>query len=123
MPTTKTQIIKRKWPRPAALTRAVSLAAAGACMALSACGGGFADDAPASDIAPACGASRLGCATAHNIAALVDKPADLAAPRKQQPRDSMRRHAVLSAYAENRAEQTGSRTQGAASTQQEGARP
>ena len=45
--------------------------------------------------------ARLGCATEHNIAAMVDRPSDLAVPRKNRPRDSLRRDAVLSAWRAN----------------------
>jgi type IV pilus biogenesis protein CpaD/CtpE len=43
-------------------------------------------------------AGRLGCVTDHNIAAMVDRPSDLARPRKDRPRDALRREAVLSAW-------------------------
>jgi type IV pilus biogenesis protein CpaD/CtpE len=44
-----------------------------------------------------CGA-WLGCATQHNIAAVVDRPADLAMPRRDRPRDALRREAILAAW-------------------------
>jgi type IV pilus biogenesis protein CpaD/CtpE len=44
-----------------------------------------------------CGA-WLGCATQHNIAAVVDRPADLDVPRRERPRDAVRREAIISAW-------------------------
>ena len=39
-----------------------------------------------------------GCATRHNLAALVDRPADLRRPRRETPRDASRRDTVIAAY-------------------------
>jgi type IV pilus biogenesis protein CpaD/CtpE len=70
-------------------------------VALCALLAGCADELPSPAFAdaefPPCEV-RLGCATAHNIAAMVDRPADLALPRRERPRDAVRREAVLSAY-------------------------
>jgi pilus assembly protein CpaD len=40
----------------------------------------------------------FGCATQANLAALVEDPADLLAPRAEDPRDSGRRDTVMQAY-------------------------
>ncbi len=72
-------------------------AIAGACVLLSACGG---DGLPLAQMVEvqSCCKSCIGCAMEHNLAMLVDKPSDLAIPRKEGPRDSTRREAMLSAY-------------------------
>ncbi len=63
--------------------------------------------------------AQLGCVTGHNIAAMVDRPSDLAVPRREGRRDSMRRKAVLSAWRGN-----GQPPQGAAQAPaQGGSRP
>lgn len=41
---------------------------------------------------------RPGCATSHNIAALVDQPMDLRKPRRESSRDASRRAAVIETY-------------------------
>jgi pilus assembly protein CpaD len=40
----------------------------------------------------------FGCATAANLAAMIEQPGDLLAPREESPRDAARRAAVLEAY-------------------------
>jgi hypothetical protein len=69
---------------------------------LGACGGDFARD-PFGDAGEGCGDGspsvwKPGCATARNIVAQAENPADLAAPRAEGPRDAMRRDALLSGY-------------------------
>jgi pilus biogenesis lipoprotein CpaD len=70
---------------------------AGLCTILANCGG-----EPASlalfDTEPTSCSAQLGCTTEHNIAAVVDRPADLVTPRRDKPRDAVRREAVLSAW-------------------------
>jgi hypothetical protein len=41
---------------------------------------------------------RLGAVTDHNIAVMVDRPSDLEAPRRDRPRDSVKREASLSTW-------------------------
>ena len=41
---------------------------------------------------------NFGCATQRNLAAQIDNPRDLIAPRRQTPRDSMRRATVFEKY-------------------------
>jgi hypothetical protein len=69
--------------------------------ALWGCGRDFAGD-PFGDAGERCGgpqsAWKPGCATARNIAAQAENPADLATPRVEGPRDAMRRDALLSGY-------------------------
>jgi hypothetical protein len=79
--------------RPAAPLAAI----AGACVLLSACSG---DAVPLAQIgdAQSCCETCIGCATAHNLAAVVAKPSDLDAPHKEAPRDAVRREAALAAY-------------------------
>lgn len=73
---------------------------------LGACGGDFAHD-PFGDAGEGCsarsGAWKPGCATARNIAAQVENPADLATPRADGPRDAMRRDALFSGYVRSNA--------------------
>lgn len=78
--------------------RIMRAAAAVACLALAACGNGFMDDQPDTEIPSGCASGRLGCVTDHNIAMAVARPSDLATPRREQPRDSLRRDAVMSAH-------------------------
>lgn len=72
-----------------------------ACVTLAACRGELASDfapAPVFEGDTACGSPRLGCATENNIAALAQRPSDLAKPRRAGQRDPVRREAALSAY-------------------------
>ena len=72
-------------------------AIAGACALLSACSG---DAVPLAQLgeAPSCCETCIGCVTGHNLAAVVANPSDLDVPRKDAPRDAVRREAVLQAY-------------------------
>jgi type IV pilus biogenesis protein CpaD/CtpE len=85
-----------------------SAAMAGACALLAGCVG---EPGPMAlmDAEPDACEARLGCVTGHNIAAMVDQPSDLAVPRREGRRDSVRREAVLSAWRGN-----GQLSQGAA---------
>jgi type IV pilus biogenesis protein CpaD/CtpE len=89
---------KRSIATGAASRWATLAAVAAACFTLTACGNGFMDDQPDTEIASGCVSGRLGCVTDHNIAMAVARPSDLATPRREQPRDSLRRDAVTSAY-------------------------
>jgi hypothetical protein len=77
-----------------------------AAAALGACGADFAHD-PFGDGTEDCGGSlgawKPGYATARNLAAQAENPADLATPRAEGPRDAMRRDALLSGYVGSRA--------------------
>jgi type IV pilus biogenesis protein CpaD/CtpE len=72
-------------------------ATAGLCMMLAGCGGELASPV-LFNTEPASCSAQLGCTTEHNIAAVVDRPADLVTPRKDKPRDAVRRDGVLSAW-------------------------
>ncbi len=81
-------------------------AIAGLCALLAGCGD---EPAPPSLLItePAgCGA-QLGCTTERNIAAMVDRPTDLATPRRDKPRDAVRRDAVITAWRSSGIEQQG----------------
>jgi pilus assembly protein CpaD len=83
--------------------RARTAFAAGACVVLAGCGGGPFDEPAVLQpdfvaLAPDACADRLGCATDRNIAAMLDRPADLAMARRARPRDAIRREVVISAY-------------------------
>jgi Pilus biogenesis CpaD protein (pilus_cpaD) len=75
--------------------RAVTVA--GFCALLAGCDGEIAAPALFEGEPGGC----IGCATERNIAAVLDRPADLAAPRREGPRDALRREADLSAYRGN----------------------
>ena len=77
--------------------RGRAIAIAGACVLLTGCGDELVSPAFFENEAPACW-MQLGCITERNIAAVVDRPTDLAMPRREQPRDSVRRETVLSIY-------------------------
>jgi pilus biogenesis lipoprotein CpaD len=63
-------------------------------------------------------ASQLGCATRHNIAVLAENPSDLMRPRRETPRDAMRRDSVLSGYFQSRAKSAAPASLPAAQTNQ-----
>lgn len=75
------------------------IAAAGAAMLLAGCGEELSPPALLEPEVVPC-ELRLGCATASNLAAMVDRPADLVMPRRSRPRDAVRREAVLASYRE-----------------------
>jgi type IV pilus biogenesis protein CpaD/CtpE len=79
--------------RPAAPLAAI----AGACVLLSACSGDVVPLARMGE-AQSCCETCIGCATEHNLTAVVAKLSDLEVPRKDAPRDAARRDAVLAAY-------------------------
>jgi len=85
-----TRRARRKWAAPIAL--------ASLCALLSACGNGFAGETAETLNPSGCASGRLGCATDQNIAALAARPSDLVRPRREQPRDAVRRDAVIAAY-------------------------
>ena len=72
-------------------------AIAGLCTMLAGCGGELASPA-LFDTEPMSCSAQFGCATERNIAAMIDRPADLVTPRRDKPRDALRREAVLSAW-------------------------
>ena len=74
-----------------------SAAIAGLCVLLAGCADEPAPPALLIAEPAGCGA-QLGCTTERNIAAMVDRPADLAAPRHDKPRDAVRRDTVITAW-------------------------
>ena len=85
----------RGFPRDFRCQRGAAIA--GLCMMLAGCDSELASPALFDTEPAGCGV-QLGCATQHNIAAVVDRPADLVIPRKDKPRDAVRREAVLTAW-------------------------
>jgi type IV pilus biogenesis protein CpaD/CtpE len=71
----------------------LSVVALAAPVLLAGCGGGEAD-----------AEWRPGAATRGNIAALAANPDDLYLPRREAPRDAVRRDAVIGHYAQRRAD-------------------
>jgi type IV pilus biogenesis protein CpaD/CtpE len=95
---------------------------AGAVLAIAAtlagCGGDAGPLTGLEDEAMDCG-GRVGCASAHNLAATVARPSDLVMPRREGPRDARRREVLLGAWRNERAPTS----QGAAAPRQQDTTP
>jgi hypothetical protein len=78
-----------------------------ALLPLTGCGTDSFSRDPFSDASARCGEDRgewrPGCATMANIAAQADNRRDLDTPRREAPRDAMRRDALISGYARSNA--------------------
>lgn len=78
-----------------------------ALLSLTGCGTDSFSRDPFGDAPARCGEDRgewrPGCATMANIAAQADNHRDLDTPRREAPRDAMRRDALISGYARSNA--------------------